>query len=133
MPDFAGLRLLLAAAGSRKTGKKALSRLEALFSEGAPPSEIAGEFALAPARLEAIERLASAPDGWYPVPDIIHEKDPEKSRKTLLSLCRRGLAHVSPLRNAVRLSDAGRYILILCSAKGDHPHESLAGAELASG
>ncbi|MDR1080159.1 MAG: hypothetical protein LBQ79_04175, partial [Deltaproteobacteria bacterium] len=98
---------------------------EELFMTGSPPQEIAREFALDQTMLGALDRLASAPDGWRPVTAIIPESDRKMASRALLSLCRRGLVHLSPIRDALWLSDAGRYILILISAEGPAPGESL--------
>jgi hypothetical protein len=109
-------RIWLAAAGSRKVARKALATLERLFREGTPPEAVAAEFGLDRSTVRALDALASAPDGWRKVPAIITETDPEKASAALISLCRRGLALASPIRDSLWLSDAGRYLIILCSA-----------------
>jgi hypothetical protein len=108
--------LWLAVTGARNAGRKALVRLEALFVAGTPPQEIAREFALDQFRLAALDRLASAPDGWREVADIIPETDRKTASQALLSLCRHGLVRMSLIKDALWLNDAGRYIIILCSA-----------------
>jgi hypothetical protein len=123
----------LAAIGHRKAGRRALARLEELFRAAAPPQDIAEEFGLDLTKTKAIERLASAPDGWRPLPAIITEKDRKKASAALLSLCRKGLVRLSPMRDAIWLSDAGRYILILCSAGGRSPREYLPAPGISTG
>jgi hypothetical protein len=118
-------RILLAARGTSGRARKALSKLDELFMTGRPPEEIAREFALDRVMLDALDRLASAPDGWRPVADIITESDRKTTSGALVSLCGRGLVHFSPARDALWLSDAGRYILILSTVGGHTPRESV--------
>jgi hypothetical protein len=117
--------LWLAALRSRKAARRALARLEALFASGAGPEAVALEFGLDRIRLGALDRLASAPDGWRPIPAIIPETGRRGATRAAVALCRSGLAHASPARDSLWLSDAGRYILILCSAEGRPPLERL--------
>ncbi|MDR2612600.1 MAG: diacylglycerol kinase [Deltaproteobacteria bacterium] len=125
MPRFPRPSLWLAAGRARKADRRALARLEALFAAGVPPQDIAREFGLDRPKLEALDRLASAPDGWRPIPAIIPEKDQGAAAAASLTLCRHGLVRVSLPRGALWLSDAGRYVLLLCAAEGRHPREFL--------
>ena len=106
-------KLWRASLKAAKKNRSNLARLEELFEKGAGGGEILTEFGLTRNQLAHLSRLALRPDGWYPAGAIIAEKDPKVAGMELLALAEGGLILARPFRKLVKLSDSGRYVLIL--------------------
>jgi hypothetical protein len=110
---IAFIKLWIAASKAAKKNKRNLVRLEELFAEGADGEKILANFNLNDTKLAYLSRLALQEDGWYPINSIITQKDPDVVQRELLDLTQGGFILAKPFSNLVKLSDSGRFVLIL--------------------
>ena len=113
----AGTFFTLFSAGlkDKKANRRSLSRLDKLFREAASCQDILADFKLEGAKISILKALASRQDGWYPIPEICSGNDARSVADMLTSLAEEGLIHLKAFKNLIKLSDSGRFILILCA------------------
>jgi hypothetical protein len=103
--------------GARKADRENLRVLEGLYLRAAPDEEIISAFRLDPGDLGFLRALSLRTDGWYPARGIMPEKDPSGEARRARALARAGLVLSRPLKGLVRLSDSGRYVLIMLAER----------------
>jgi hypothetical protein len=109
------LRLFLSHLKNKKANRKNLSRLDGWFFKAGSEQDILEDFELDALKLGVLNYLAARPQGWYPPKSIFSDPPKNISRELTLKLVLEGLIHIAPFKNKIRLSDSGRYILILCA------------------
>ncbi|MDR2406100.1 MAG: hypothetical protein LBE27_06985 [Deltaproteobacteria bacterium] len=112
-----GVKLFLAALRSKKVNRNNLTRLTEWFQKAGSQEEVLADFQLNSEKIEVLRNLAAHVDGWYPISDIIPEKDAKNVKNLLQALLEAGLIGVKPWKKLMNLSDSGRYILIMCAEK----------------
>jgi hypothetical protein len=101
--------------GSRKANKKYLKIFSNYFSKATEPQEIVSALNLGSLELNFLNRLALEEDGWKAVSRVFCHLETKIFKKCFKSLAQSGLILVKPFKNLIRLSDAGRFLLILLS------------------
>ncbi|MDR0549079.1 MAG: hypothetical protein LBI10_06700 [Deltaproteobacteria bacterium] len=107
--SFWDFRLFYRALKSRAANRVSLDILDDFFSKAAAPVAILGHFNVSMVDLTFLEALALKKDGWWPLSEL---KGVDKA--TLTRLVQNGFLLARPFKGLVRLSDAGRFLLILC-------------------
>jgi 23S rRNA pseudouridine1911/1915/1917 synthase len=111
LKGFWGIRPVYWALRSRKANRRGLEALGAFFAQAARPEAILAHFGLEAADLGLLDALGLKEDGWWPVSALGGAATPAAFRRLL----RAGFFLAKPLARRVRLSDSGRFALILCA------------------
>jgi hypothetical protein len=98
---------------SKKANRRSLIVLGRFFEEAVQPEAILGHFRLEDRELALLDDLAQRRDGWYSGREIWPEAGALR-KQSLEKLFRGGFLLGRVFSGRIRLSDSGRFILILC-------------------
>jgi hypothetical protein len=115
MSSTSALGLFWANLKSRRANRENLARLESWFLRAGTPDEILSDFKLDGWKTAVLLALSAKMDGWHPFQGIIPEMGLPTEKNPLAAMAGAGLIGVRPFKKQARLSDSGRYILILCA------------------
>ncbi|MDR1607214.1 MAG: hypothetical protein LBT38_02235 [Deltaproteobacteria bacterium] len=104
-----GWTLTRLALKSRNANRQSLDVLGDFFERVVEPAKILGHFGLGAGDLAFLDDLALKLDGWYPLKAVS-----PIDRTDLTRLIQKGFLLARPFPRLIRLSDAGRFLLILC-------------------
>jgi hypothetical protein len=111
---------------SRRANRLSLALLDNFFARAQKPEVIQMALGLKESELAVLEGLALKKDGWYPINELWPEREENQKglltgrRASFMRLVKNGLIMVRAWSKLVRLSDAGRFALILVS-RPDRP------------
>jgi hypothetical protein len=110
LKGFWGFKATYWALKSRKANRRSLEVLDGFFVQAAKPQAILDYFGLLAADLGLLVALALKTDGWWPLSALGEAASPAAFGR----LVRAGFFLAKPLARRIRLSDSGRFVLILC-------------------
>ncbi|MDR1871136.1 MAG: hypothetical protein LBS60_04285 [Deltaproteobacteria bacterium] len=106
-------RLIVKGIKSRAANRRSLEILGEFFAKALTPEAIMSHFGLTNEDLTPLLALGRLKDGFWPVRALDSSVSPEALAKILVKLATYGFILVKPWRRLIRLSDAGRFLLIL--------------------
>ncbi|MDR2142419.1 MAG: hypothetical protein LBR11_11665 [Deltaproteobacteria bacterium] len=107
--SFWGWRVSYWALRSRKANRLSLAVLGDFFAQAAEPATIVRRFGLKSSDLDFLAVLADREDGWYPLSSL----PTLEAGQAFGRLVKNGFLLARPWPRLIRLSDAGRFLLIL--------------------